>query len=555
MREAWRLLRANHPELIEDVTDGKRFVWLGSGISLKQVPGLARLIRHVLLFLRDQAASGNPDAGEHREALIEILDTYLQPERKSYDADQENWAPANLDHVVEKYSSILGVGVAGKSNDYLLIEGAGLPTLYGAPEIEPGPTHRMLAMLISEGVVTNLASGNWDGLVEKALCEISASDTLLDVYVDVADPRNANGHAEIAKFHGCAVLTLRDPARYRDKIIATNPQISSLHSDPAFAHMRDHLRDRTTRTRSLVLGLSVQDSDLLAIIRASTSSSPWPWDPGHPAYLFAEPEMLQSQKDVLEVAYGATYGAKRKEIVQQSALGSYAGPVVAALLLEVIASKFMEALRQQTSLPTTVENELAFGIRSFVQRIVIAFGSDETSFANFLTGEYSDFLRTYLGPSTVGDALYVPFARGTRGQLRDSFAVAATGVDLLALALGLIGHGEKSRRWRISLHDDGAGTRMLLSRKNTTDEVTLIIVRGAREAIAAMTRDDWISDNRTLVMLQMEVGHAASTRSPGGRIGRGRKPRSRQEVAWSDIADSVTDVDDLLTRFETGAGI
>jgi hypothetical protein len=70
-----------------------------------------------------------------------------------------------------------------------------------------------------------------------------------------------------------------------------------------------------------------------------------------------------------------------------------------------------------------------------------------------------------------------------------------------------------------------------------------------------MDSDDWISGPGDMVLLQMEVGSVASVRSPGGRIGRGRKVRTRRELAWSEISDSVTNVEDLMARFETGVGL
>lgn len=555
MRDAWRLLRANHPQLIEDVADGKRFVWLGSGISRDQVPDLVELIARVLRFLRDRAASGEPDADSHGDALLEILDDYLPGERPRYEADPVGWEPASVEVLREQYSRVLGVGVAGKPNDYLLIDGAGLPQLYGDPDLDPGPTHKILAMLISEGVLTTLASGNWDGLVEKALVDISATGALLDVYVDVNDPRDAHGHAEIAKFHGCAVLALDNSARYRDKIIATTAQISRLHGDEAYAHMRDHLRDLTTRTRSLVLGLSVQDSDLLTIFQAAASRSPWRWESAHPAYLFAEPAVLPSQRDVLEVAYGEDYGRDRPSILQRSALGAYAGPVTAALLIEVLASKFATALQRHQNLPVDLLPSLERGIRRLVLRVVVAFGQDEVSLAAFLLGGYSDFLRTYFGPATVGAARYLPIARGTRSQLGTDFAAVAMGVDLLAVAVGMIGFGEEAGRWRVSLHSQEKGSRILVSRRRASTGSTLVVVRGASEAITAMASDDWISGRDDMVLLQMNVGSVVAARSPGGRIGRGRRVRARREVAWSDLSDSVADMEDLLDRFETGAGL
>lgn len=555
VREAWRLLRANHSTLVDDVAEGKRFIWLGSGISRDQVPDLVKLLGHVLLFLRDRAVSGAADAESHRDALLEILDENMPDERPRYEVNPSNWAPLNLDVLREKYSRVLSVGVAGKPGDYLLMEGAGLAKLYGDPGLEPGPTHKILAMLIFEGAITSLASGNWDGLVEKALLDISATNSLLDVYVDVNDPRDAAGHAEIAKFHGCAVRALNDAARYRDKIIATSAQISRLHGDDSYAHMRDHLRDRTTRTRSLVLGLSVQDSDLLTVFQTAASRSPWPWEASHPAYLFAEPSVLSTQRDVLEVAYGEDFVRERHSILRRSALGAYAGPVTAAILVEVLASKLIATLHRHKNLPINLLPSLERGIRRLVLRIIVAFGRDEGCLAAFLLEGYSDFLRTYLGPATVGSARYIPFARGTKSQLTTDFAVVAMGIDRLAVAVGMIGYGDEARRWRVTLPSDNKGSRIALSHRRTSAEATVVVVRGAAEAIAAMESEDWISGDEDMVLLQMDLGYVASVRSPGGRIGRGRKVRRRRELAWSDISDSVTDMEDLAVRFETGVGL
>jgi hypothetical protein len=555
MRDAWRMLTTSHPELIDDVADGKRFIWLGSGISRKQVPDLVALMARVLRYLRDKAVSGEPDSGNHADSLLEILDTYLPGERERYEANPSTWKPIDLEHLRDQYSRVLGVGVTGKPNDYLLIEAADLPNVFGDPDLQPGPTHFVLAMLISEGVINNLASGNWDGLVEKALADISGTDSLLDVYVDVDDPRHAHGHAEIAKFHGCAVLTLREEVKYRDKIIATTAQISKLHSHDAFAHMRDHLLDLATRMRSLVLGLSVQDSDLLAIIQGATSRSAWRWDSAHPAYLFAEPVMLPSQRDVLEVAYGDDFGRERRSIVQRSTLGAYAGPTTAALLIEVLASKLIAALHRHADLPAGMITLLEPGVRRVVTQIIVAFGRDELSIATFLLSGYSDFLRTYLGPGTVGAARYIPFVRGTRSQLGTDISVMAMGLDLLAVAVGLFGLGEELGRWSMSLPNETLGSRILLSSTRNAPNATVIVVRGAKEAIAAMASDDWTSSPDNMVLLQMEVGSLASSRSPGGRIGRGRKLRKRRELAWGELSDSVVDVEELMTRFETGAGL
>lgn len=554
MRAAWRVLKTEHKALIIDVADGRRFVWLGSGISLDQVPGLVDLMSRVLVFLRDKAVSNESDAADHEAALQQILQEHLPHELGRFDDDQAGWVPKRegLDALRTSYSELLSIGVVGKPSDYLLMEGAKLAELYGDPELIPGPTHVLLAILIYEGSVVHLASGNWDGLVEKALSTISSDDSLLDVYVDVNDPREGHGHAEIAKFHGCAVRALAKPDRYRSKIVATKAQIASLHGDPDFEHMRARLLDLTTRMRSLVLGLSVQDSDLLAIFKSSARRSSWPWEEGHPAYLFAEPVVLPSQRTVLEVAYGTSYDDERRAIDARSALGSYAGPMVSALVLEVLAAKYETALARHAGLPFEVLEKLQLGIRRLVLRVVLSFGTDEGALSSFLLQGYADFMRTFFGVHAVGEARYVPFVRGTRAQLETEHTVLGLGADRLAVLVGVLGSGELARRWRVLLLDENRASRIVVSRRVSGDVVTVIGVRSASEAIAVMGDEDWIRGSEDMVLLQMDGNPDSSRRSPGGRIGKGRGAQRRREVDWASLSETVASHEELLVRFETG---
>lgn len=555
MRAALELLRAEHPELVDDIADGKRFFWLGSGISKDQVPDLVELVRRVLLFLRDRSQDGEPDAGPHTKALLEILDDFLPAERARYESDRTGWVPGDLESVRSVYSRVLAVGVDGKHNDYLLFEGANLPELYGSPDLQPGPTHFLIALLISEGVVPNLASGNWDGLIEKALSQISGDNTLLDVYVDVDDPRHARGFAEIAKFHGCAVLAGTDPEKYRDKVLATRVQISQLNGDKAFEHMKLHLRSLATNKRSLVLGLSIQDDDLLSVIQNATSTHPWPWDPARPAYVFAEPGVLPSQRDVLEVAYGTDFSRNRADILRRSALGDYAGPMVAAIVLEVLSRKLVSALHRHAALPPDILNELELGIGCLIDGVVRTFGHDEASLIAFILGPYTKLLRTYMGPRISGSSTYVPLVRGTRSHVESGMETIALGIDSWAAAVAAIGHGESSGRWQLSLHAESNIAGFDLSSASHPDKIALVLAKGAREAISIMSSDEWSNEDGEMVLLQAEDGQPTSTRSPAGRIGRGRGRKPRRELAWATLGESVSNVDELLDRFAIGVGL
>lgn len=555
MRAALALLREKHSELLNDVADGKRLFWLGSGISKDQVPDLVELLRRILLFLRDQALQEQLDTDPHRAALLEILTTFLPAEKPLYETDRAGWLPGDLEALRSDYSQVLAVGVNGKERDYLLFEGANLPAMYGRDELEPGPTHYFVALLVSEGVLANIASGNWDGLVEKALETISGDRSLLDVYVDVSDPRSARGFSEIAKFHGCAILANEDPPTYRDKVIATRVQISEFDSDDSFRHMRQHLRSLSMNKRSITLGLSVQDNDLLNVIRAAASSHAWQWDPDHPAYLFAEPSVLPSQRDVLEAAYGPDFSLHRADIVRRSALGSYAGPVVAGIYIEVLARKLEAALRRHTVLPGAVLDALVPGIRRLIDDIVTVHGESEASLLAFILGPYSGLLRTYLGPRIAGPGLHIPLVRGTRTDVSTGMETVGIGLDCWAAVMAALGHGELARKWVVSLEADRETARLTVAGGAQTKKVALVVAKGASETIEIMSNDAWTSDEGEMVILQAEQGEPPSVRSPAGKMGTGRGPRQRRELAWADMRDAISSVEELMDRFAVGIGL
>ncbi len=551
-RKALRSLQQEHAALVGDVVDGRRFFWLGSGISRDQVPDLVAVIERVLLFLRDRAQAG-PDNVQHRAALLQILDEHLPAEVDRYRADEACWVPVDVEPLRQVYSEVLGVRVGDLPGDYLLMTAADLPNTYGASDLKPGIAHRLLAILIAEGVLKEIASGNWDGLVEAAVEELTGLAGLLDVYVSAEDVREGNSFAQIAKFHGCAVMARTHPGNYADKIIATRAQISRFDNNAAFEHMRSALKERTTKYRSLILGLSIQDTDLLAVFTRAAENHPWPWEKGHPAYVFAERQILSSQRDVLENSYGADYDQHHSDIVARSAFGTYAAPLLASLVIEVLLHKLLALLAQQTAVDLVLEADLAIGVRRVAALVSASVGDDEQTLLTFVTGPYAAFVRQYLGLDA--SLRYVPMVRAPRSQIPLDPTVTVTGVELLAACVGLLGWGDLQRRWRIrSSSADVPGSLQLVQCK--TGRVThLAIVRGAREADAVLASEAWSLGADRMAMLYMHERPQPATRSLTSKLGRGRRLPNRVETCWTDLTTHSLTADEVAGRLQAEVGL
>lgn len=166
-------LRARSPTLLEDISAVDRVLWVGSGVSYGQVPGLEVLLRRVLEFLQERI-DGTPVGADFREALEQIVRDHLPGELAAFQAEPTEWTiPTDLKGLVNSYSTILGTEVGEHPHDYLLWDAVNVRETYGAPSLEPGAQHRLIAYLVHEGLVEEIVTTNWDGLIERAVEESS----------------------------------------------------------------------------------------------------------------------------------------------------------------------------------------------------------------------------------------------------------------------------------------------------------------------------------------------------------------------------------------------
>ena len=212
------------------VAEDRYALWLDRGISLGKVDGLRKIIPRALEHLRSRIDPLNA-ACKFRPSLDAALAlANLSAEelgRSEFGKPVAQWPDIEVirTRLSSTYSLFLNVYVEGEERDYLLWSGVDVRTTYADPTIEPDVEHLCIAILILEGVASEIPSANWDGLVEKAVILLSGAQGCV-VCVRGEDLQLPKGAAQLYKFHGCAVKARADEATYRKHLVARQPQIA-----------------------------------------------------------------------------------------------------------------------------------------------------------------------------------------------------------------------------------------------------------------------------------------------------------------------------------------
>jgi len=338
------LLDGRFAAVAQGVADGLYAFWLGSGISLSRVAGLRIVVARVLHFLQERIDPTDAEC-RYRRALDEVLDlAKLSSQQRAaidFRRSVEEWPvhEAILTGLASSYADLLDVRVAGEVPDYLLREAVDVPATYAA-DTDPDVEHICLAVLALEGVLPDVASANWDGLIESAARKLASFDTQsLQVYVRAVDFRKHGARTRLLKFHGCAVLAAQDPDNYRHLLIARQSQITAWSHNTEFAVMRDQLASLASTRPTLMIGLSAQDSNIQHIFAHATGRMRWTWPCEPPPHVFVEDQLGVKQTSILKVVYGSDYDLYGDDIRRGAHLRVSAKTLLTALVLNILGAK------------------------------------------------------------------------------------------------------------------------------------------------------------------------------------------------------------------------
>jgi hypothetical protein len=294
--EVLALLDGPFQEMADAVAHDRYALWLGSGISFDRLPRLRVVVEKVLDFLQHRVDPGDANC-RFRTSLTAILDLAVlsKDDWKEIDFARPvvEW-PKLFDiasRLTLQYARILDMAPVGESVDYLLWEAVAVANTYGDPATEPDVEHLCIAILILEGLASDIVSANWDGLVEKAVNRLSGGLPILRTCVLDEDTRSDQLRANLYKFHGCAVLAGRDENTYRPKLVGRASQIVGWAYHRSNVVMAAKLIEIVTSKRTLMLGLSAQDSNIQGVFVAAKERMAWPWPSHPPAFVFTEDKL------------------------------------------------------------------------------------------------------------------------------------------------------------------------------------------------------------------------------------------------------------------------
>jgi len=566
-RAALQILDSGFAALGDGVANADYGLWLGSGISLGRVEGLAQLVVRLLEFLRIEATRVDPRG--HDEALTSALRLGQMPDDEIAKLDLrtpvDTWPNRDaLAHELRsRYSDLLAIPVPGHDADYLLWNGISIADSF--PEsAEPDSEHLCIAALILEGAFPMIASANWDGLIEKAVKQLAPDNSPLDVGVIADDLVLPHGRSRLLKYHGCALKAVANEVVYRSCLIARSTQLLDFTNAARFEFIRSQLRNMVVSQPTLMIGLSAQDTDVRSIFLQAREIRPWPWPSTPPAGIIATPDPVLSagQQDVLRAIYTDDVFARHSVSIEQSAFFPVSGkPLLSALLLYVLSQKLRALMH--TSLGATWSpadvSTLDDGILAV--RDLVACGGVDGHWDDFVAGALTRHTRALLllRAGRYDPAANAPYqALGTEpvGRIPQMPTLTASGEREFATALALVGVGQNRKCWSVDaperLETREATLRVTTpppkGTRSAAQQYRLFFVANENAAVQLLSDGAFSEADEDAVIVHSVTPPPRPSRSPSRPLGRSGKGEARH-VYMRTLVDSHTSADGLLNAF------
>jgi len=558
--------------------EGQYVLWLGSGISRERVPNLYTLLERVMEHVRSNIVDDDPGCA-YRTALNEVLRlAALSPEELGsidFSIAVKDWPL--LDRItstlVTNYSRVLDVLVGDDNpDDYLVWTGLDVPNTYGSPDLEPDVEHYCIAVLMLEGLIASAVTANWDGLLEKALDELTpAFDSLVRVAVKPEDFRTVGPRIEVIKFHGCAVLARDREAEYRGLLIARESQISGWTEQPENRSMRKHLEVLYTDRLTLMVGLSAQDANLHTVFAAAIRDLARPWPASPPAVVLGEERLESYHRNLLKLTYGSNHQGNASAIAQSALLGAYGKPTLLALVLSSLTDKLgfliehalgnasdaAEVKRLRTDLISLRDSAASYADpvnrETLEHSAIVKFQREYLARLIDVTNLALTVFRTGCMPPAGGHR-YEPLSDHPVTQAVHSADFPSKQFGRLGVALALIGRGLASGHWQAIPGDSRAPGDGVVRLVTGQRDARVFFVKDATTLTKLELDGSFNDGDGNVLVVVADEEPPALTRSPKPRFGRDGKISAGRFNIASSIADTGS-ADGLYEAFKLAGGL
>jgi SIR2-like domain len=534
--------------------------WLGSGISRDKVPAVRDLIVGVAEHLRSHLHAGDLRFEEPLDRLIKLAGPSDDETRQiDFAKPVSSWPIMEvfLDRLEPQYAKILDIDIDGEARDYVLWTAASLCFNYARAGMSPDVTHLLLGMLVLEGVAPFLVTSNWDALIEAAVARLSCDETevTLGVRITPDDFRQEAKRAILLKMHGCAAMACVEEAKYRALIIGRESQITGWIDDNRDSPMFMKLLELATTRKSLILGMSGQDSNIQHVFRAGANRMHWEWPDDPAACMLAAPKIEADHRVILEQVYREAYAGGQKIALEQAAvIGDFAGPVLFALLACVkglkVKALFADCLAGAYA--DAEVDELAEGVNIALRSIIVGALlriEDIEKFIEFNAHVMSVF-KTGVGAEAPPHR-YVPIAEAPTHMLAID-TVRGSRYPELATFVAIVGAGLGRGLWSFQLAEPRTKASPTLLMK-TTDDWSRVFVVSGMDAGIRLYSDGTVGDaEEDVLIIYADAVPPTTTRTPTSVYGRSGTAETRRVGLGSIIREHAT-VSEMLLAFQSSA--
>jgi hypothetical protein len=284
---------------------------------------------------------------------------------------------------------------------------------------------------------------------------------------------------------------------------------------------------------------------------------PWPWPSEPPALVFAEDELGPWQKQMVKMTYGdETVAARRDEIFAASRVRAYAKPLLAALVLDVLARKACALIRSADGLGDADKEALCDGVRGLRDVIARTAGTGEKDFVVTLLAVMARAVSLFRrGSEPPSLSIYEHLTMQPASQVATGPAVDSDGVRELAVCLALLSCGVVSAGWRLDVSPTATGGNgaLRVTESSGAEHAVFLAVSGhaalelARRGVAGSAIPD-------AVVIRCDDPGDPSARSPSvppGRTG----ATAGAEVAIRQLVRDSSDLEALHRAFCLQAGL